>query len=115
MLLEVYFLVRKRTYIDILEPTGKDGKTNNSEHIRMKGIPAPCIKYYAQQKGRTVLDVFEKFFKNKAIKVDLTNDNTKSVCMNNKDYTISNASLENANTSGMKVVSSLLNELSVFG
>ena len=26
----------KKTYIDILEPTDKDGKTINSEHIRMK-------------------------------------------------------------------------------
>ena len=38
----------KKTYINILEPTDKDGKTINSEHIRMKGIPTPCIKYYAE-------------------------------------------------------------------
>ena len=50
----------KKTYIDILEPTDKDGKTINSEHIRMKGIPAPCIKYYAQQKGITGLDAYKK-------------------------------------------------------
>ena len=39
----------KKTYIDSLESTGKDGKTINSEHFRMKGIPTPCIKYYAKQ------------------------------------------------------------------
>ena len=58
----------------------------------MKGIPTPCIKYYAQQKSITVLDVYEKLFKNKTIKFDLTNDNTKLVCRNNKDYTIPNVS-----------------------
>ena len=40
----------KKTYIDKLESTDKNGNTINSEHIRMKGIPTPCIKYYAQQK-----------------------------------------------------------------
>ena len=49
----------KKTYIDMLEPTDKDGKTINSEHMIMKGIPAPCIKYYAQQKGITGLDVYK--------------------------------------------------------
>ena len=52
----------KGTYIDILEPTDKDGKTVNSEHIIMKGIPTPCIKYYARQKGITVLDVYKTVF-----------------------------------------------------
>ena len=37
----------KKTYTDILESTDKDGKTINSEHIRMKGIPTSCIKYCA--------------------------------------------------------------------
>ena len=55
------FLGRK-TYIDILEPIDKDGKTISSEHIRMKGIPTPCIKYHAQKKGMTVLDVYKKLY-----------------------------------------------------
>ena len=58
----------------------------------MNGIPTPCTKYYAQQKGITVLDVYKKLFKNKTIKFDLTNGNTRFVCRNNKDYTISNVS-----------------------
>ena len=48
----------KKTYIDILESTGKDGKTINSEHIRMKGIPTSCIEYYAEQ-NINVLDVYK--------------------------------------------------------
>ena len=85
-------ILGKGIYTYILEPTDKDGKTINSEHIRMKGIPIPCIKYYAQKKGITVLDVYKQLFKNKTIKFDLTNDNTKFVCRNNKDYTIPNVS-----------------------
>ena len=53
---ESLFLGRE-TYIDILEPTDKDGKIIIAEHIRLKGIPARCMKYYAQKKGITVLDV----------------------------------------------------------
>ena len=58
MLLKVYSLVKKETHIDSLESTDKDGKTINSEHIIMKGIPTPCIKYYAEQRNLTVLDVY---------------------------------------------------------
>ena len=91
MLLEVYFLVKK-TYIDMLESTDKDGNTINSEHIRMKGIPTSCITYYAEQHNMSVLDVFKQLYDNKTIKFDLSNDGNKFVCKNNKDHTISNVS-----------------------
>ena len=80
----------KKTYIDILEPTDKDGTTINSEHIRMKGIPTPCIKYYAEQHKITVLDIYKKLYNNEVVKFDLTTDGHKFVCRNNKDHTISN-------------------------
>ena len=48
----------EKTYIDILESTDKDGVTIHSEHIRMKGVPTPCIKYYAEQHNMSVLDLF---------------------------------------------------------
>ena len=35
----------KKTYIDSLESTDKDGKTINSSHIRVKGIPTSCIQF----------------------------------------------------------------------
>ena len=79
----------KKTYIDILESTDKKGKTINSEHIRMKGIPTPCIKYYAEKHKLTVLDVFKQLYDNKTIKFDLTNDGNKFVSRRNKDHTIS--------------------------
>ena len=80
----------KKTYIDILESTDKDGNTINSEHIRMKGIPTPCIKYYAKQNNMSVLDLYKKLYKGEIIEFDLTNDDNKFVCRNNKDHTISN-------------------------
>ena len=46
----------------------------------MKGIPASCIKYYAEQHNIIVLDVYTKLFNNKTIKFDLTNDGNKIVC-----------------------------------
>ena len=91
MRLKVYSLV-KRTYIDILEPTDKDGKTINSERIKMKGIPASRIKYYAEQHNITVSVMYTKLFNNTTIKFDLNNDGNKFVCRNNKDYTIPNVS-----------------------
>ena len=56
----------------------------------MKGIPAPCIKYYAEQHNMSVLDSFKQLYDNKTIKFDVTNDGNKFVCRNNKDHTISN-------------------------
>ena len=56
----------------------------------MKGIPAPCIKYYAQKKGITVLDVYKESFGNQSIKLNLSNDGNKFVCRHNKGHTVSN-------------------------
>ena len=81
-----------KTYIDISESTDKHGKTINSEHIIMKGIPTSCIQYYADQHNISVLGVYKKLYNNGIIKFDLTNDGNKFVCRNNKDYTMSNVS-----------------------
>ena len=82
----------KKTYIDILESTDKDGMAIHSEHIRMKGTPTPCIKYYAEQHNMSVLDLFKQLYDNGAIKFDLTNDGDKFVCRSNKDHTLPNVS-----------------------
>ena len=37
----------------MLESTNKDDNVINEEHIRMRGIPTACIKYYAQQKNNS--------------------------------------------------------------
>ena len=82
----------KKTYIDILESIDKHGKTINSEHVRMKGIPTPCFKYNAEQHNLTVLGLYKKLYGNKTIKFDLTHDGNEFVCRNNKDHTLSNVS-----------------------
>ena len=55
----------------------------------MKGIPTPCIKYYAEQNNISVLVVYKQIYNNEYITFDLTNDGKKFACRNNKDYTIS--------------------------
>ena len=100
----------KKTYIDILESIDKGGKAINSEHIRMKGIPTSCIQHYAKQHNISVSDIYKKLYNNEVIKLDLANDGNKFVCRNNKtiQYQMYQISLEDANTSEMKVISSLL-------
>ena len=56
----------------------------------MKGIPTPCIKYFAEKAKISFLDVYKQLYNNRTIKFDLTNDGNKFVCRNNKDHTISN-------------------------
>ena len=46
----------------------------------MKGIPAPCIKYYAEQHNITVSDIYKKLYNNEVIKFDLTNAGKTFVC-----------------------------------
>ena len=55
----------------------------------MRGIPTPCITYYAKQNNITVLDVYKQLYNGEVIKFDLTNDGNKFVCRNNRDYTVS--------------------------
>ena len=58
---ESLFLGRKTyIYIFILESTDKGCTAINSEHIRMKGIPTSCVKYFAGQHNMSVLDLFKK-------------------------------------------------------
>ena len=87
--IECYFL-GKKTYIDILESTNEEGHIINADHIRMRSIPAACIKYYTQQKNeKTVWDMYYKLYEGEALTFDSTNDITKFVCTNSKDHTVS--------------------------
>ena len=84
--------VGKETYIDVLESTDTYNTISNADHIIMKGIPTPCIKYYATQNNISVLDVYKQLYNNKSIKFALTNDGNQFICRDNKDYTVSNVS-----------------------
>ena len=83
------YVLCKKTYLDMLGPTNKGNNIINDEHVRLRGVPAACIKYYAEQKI-TALDMYNKLNEGEAITFDLTNGLTKFVCKNNKDHTISN-------------------------
>ena len=37
-----------------------------------------------------VLDIYKRLYEGEAIKFDITNENSKFVCKNNKDHTVSN-------------------------
>ena len=56
----------------------------------MRGIPTACIKYFAEQKKITALDMYKKSYQGEAIEFDLTNGLTKLFCTNNQDHTVSN-------------------------
>ena len=74
------YVLGKKTYLDMLESTNKDNNIINDEHIRMRGVPTACIKYYAEQKEITVFGIYKKLYEGEAITFDLTNDLTTFVC-----------------------------------
>ena len=57
----------------MLESTNEEGLIINGEHIRMRGIPTACIKYYAEQKI-TLLDMYKKLYEGDAVTFDSSND-----------------------------------------
>ena len=59
---ESYFL-RKTVYYDKLESKDKNRHTMSSDHIRMRGIPTPCIKYKAKHEQIGVMGMCEKRLK----------------------------------------------------
>ena len=88
----------------MLGRTNKTGNTINSQHVRMKCIPTPCIQYYAKQNEISVLDVYKELCTNKSITFGLTSEGNKFVCRSDKDYAISNDLHEHVNISEMKVI-----------
>ena len=90
---EVYgtesFFSGKKNYFDELESANTEGNIINGGLSRMKGIPTPCIEYYAKVHNISVNELYSELFNNESIEFDLTNDNNKCVFRNNKDHTIS--------------------------
>ena len=86
------YVLGKKTDIDSLESTNKEGNLIDAEHIRMRSIPTACIKYYAKQNNITALDISKKLYEGEAIEFELTNEGNKFVCKSNKDPTVSNVS-----------------------
>ena len=57
-------------------------------HIRLKGIPNICIKYYCYKNKINPYELYTKLLNGERIKFDLTNGNSKVVFMFNSDMTI---------------------------
>ncbi len=72
----------KKSYLDKLEYTDYNGKTQNEYHIRMKGIPDKIIRDLGDP-----IETYKKLFECEKIEVDLA-----SVCPleMNKNYSVSN-------------------------
>ena len=52
----------KKSYLDILEGTDKDGNKINGIHTRMKGINIEGIKDYAEQKGCSIENIYDRLY-----------------------------------------------------
>ena len=76
----------KKCYIDVL--VGSDSGDKIDYHIRLKGIPNSCIKYYCYINNLTPLELYSQLLGGKCIKFDLTNNNSKVVFQFNSDMSI---------------------------
>ena len=62
----------KKCYIDKLEAEDKDGKKIYDYHIRMKGVPADCIKYKANQEyGGDIVKLYKDLYEGKELTFNL--------------------------------------------
>ncbi len=85
---ESYFL-GKKIYYDKVESKHKDGNIINEDHIRMKGIPTNCVKYFSKNTNIDVIDLFDNLYNGNSITFDLTNNNAKPIFKFNKDKSAS--------------------------
>lgn len=83
--------LKKKTYIDRLVGTSIDnGEIINDNHIRLKGVPNPCILFTARKYyNGDVIKLYEDLAKGKKIAFDLLCDGMKCSFEMNKDLTIS--------------------------
>ena len=80
----------KNIYYDRLESKDKHGNTINEDHIIIRVIPTPCIKYKAHESKCDVMSIYKKLYNGGELEFDLTNNNSKITCFRfNKDKSIS--------------------------
>ena len=56
------FFLGKKMYCDRLESKDKFGNPITADHIRMRGIPTPCIKYKAHADKCDVISIYNKLY-----------------------------------------------------
>ena len=69
----------KKSYIDELVGTDKDGNEKIGYHIRMKGIPESCMHYTAEKNGYdNVFEMYQALLDGEKITADLTEGGAKA-------------------------------------
>ena len=61
----------KKSYIDVLEGTDKDGNKKEAYHIRLKGIPNDVVLNYCENHEINPYELYEQLFDGKKIIFDL--------------------------------------------
>lgn len=67
------FFLGKKAYIDLLEYKEKDGSLGNTHHIRLKGVPTPCIKKHCELSSLSLMQLYNDLFNHKIHAFDLLN------------------------------------------
>ena len=85
--------VGKKSYLDILEAE-KDGKTEQHLHVRMKGVPTPCVKWTAKKlrpeldEIQAVKELYLDLLAGKDVDFDLTQAGTRAKFDSARNFTV---------------------------
>ncbi|MCP5019379.1 MAG: hypothetical protein GY938_29460 [Ketobacter sp.] len=85
------FFLGKKVYLDMLRYHDRGGNEKFEMHIRMKGVPTPCVKQHAKGEGRSVKELYQDMYAGKTIEFDLLNrESVKPYFIRHKDFRHSN-------------------------
>jgi len=86
--------VGKKTYLDVLEGENKDGVTEQSLHVRCKGVPTQVVKWTAERmfpetnEIDAVRKLYLRMLAGEAVDFDLTQQGTRTCFDSARDYTV---------------------------
>ena len=86
--------VGKKCYLDILEGKDKTGATKQSLHVRMKGVPTPCVKWTAKQlrpwldEIKAVKELYLDLLDGRSVEFDLTQKGTRAKFDSARNFTV---------------------------
>ena len=72
----------------------------HDQHVRMNCFLTSCIEYYAKYNNMSVLYVYQEFYDNKPVKIDLTNQSNKCVFRNTPEYNVKSLFCGDKGTTG---------------
>ena len=93
----------KKCYYDLLEGQDEDGNTITGDHIRMKGVPNKCIKYYANKLyDGDMLALYKGLHDGRAITFDLLCEGT-AIKFSYEGFNVKSLGYYTEDTQGNKV------------